>query len=518
MKQPTFNLIDQPWIPCVRLDGRVEELGLMDTLLQAHQLQGLGGDSPLVTAALYRLLLAILYRAVGPPPHDEAWEKLWRAGRWNAERIGPYLERWRDRFDLFHPEHPFYQWQGRNSKVKSVNQMLFDVASGNNATLFDHHTDIDSVYLSPQTASRVLLAVQALSPAGTGGLAPKDSANAPWATGAIFLAEGKTLFDTLAFNLMPASFWGDAFSGTNDLPVWESDDPLTPERSAPLGITDYLTWPNRSIRFIPEWHSQELVVPEAEMGSGLKLDGLLDPFKHYRIDKQRGHIPLRFSEYKALWRDSASLLRFQRTRTDVRAPRVLDWMATLLENEALPATYPYRLMALGMASNKAKIEFYREEHMPLPAEYLQDESLVDKLSVAIAQADEVRKILMRAISRLATLVISPTADAPDGRKPDKKDVNNLMGHWATERFYWAELEPAFFQLLENLPKNPDEASARWLNALIATAENAFTRTETALPDDARGLRAAVRGRGQLMGGLKKFREETSQQEVTHDSN
>ena len=262
------------------------------------------------------------------------------------------------------------------------------------------------------------------------------------------------------------------------------------------------------------------------MGSGLKLDnGLLVPFKHYKIDKKQ--IPLRFSEYKALWRDSASLLRFQRTRTDVRAPRVLDWLSTLLSNGALDSNYPYRYMALGLAAGRidsepnastGKIHFYREEHMPLPAEYLQDESLVDKLSVAIAQADEVRKILMRAISRLATLVISPTADAPDGRKPDKKDINNLMGHWATERFYWAELEPAFFQLLENLPKNPDEASARWLNALTATAENAFARTETALPDDARGLRAAVRGRGQLRGGLKKFREETSQQEVTHDSN
>jgi hypothetical protein len=172
-------------------------------------------------------------------------------------------------------------------------------------------------------------------------------------------------------------------------------------------------------------------------------------------------------------------------------------------------------MALGIASNKAKIEFYREEHMPLPASYLQDESLVEKLSQAISVAEEMKKSLMRSIFRLATLVIAPTSDAPDGRKPDKKDISNLMAHWATERYYWAELEPAFFVLLEDLPNHPDGALDRWTENLLDTAESAFVRTEASLPDDARGLRAAVRARGQLMGALKKFRESSSQPEVTH---
>jgi len=494
----------------------VVELGLRDTLLQAHQLQGLGGETPLVTAALYRLLFAVLYRAIEPPEDDQDWEKLWRVGHWDAQRISDYLERWRHRFDLFHPEHPFYQWQGRNSQTLSINLMIFDVASGNNATLFDHHTDDEKVALTPAEAARILLVVQAFSPAGTGGLAPRDSSNAPWASGIIFLAEGSTLFDTLVFNFMPVDWWDGIPVGQEDVPVWESDNPLLPNRNIPLGIADYLTWPNRSIRLTPEENGRELVIREAEIGSGLRLNpDVLDPFKHYRIDKRRGYIPLRFSEYRALWRDSASLLGFQSTQTEVRAPQELDWIATLLSYHALDDLYPYRFMALGLASNKAKIEFYREEHMPLPASYLQDKSLVEELEQAISLAEEVRKSLMRSISRLATLVIAPTADEPDGRKPDKKDVNNLIAHWAPERYYWAELEPAFFVLMETLPNHPEAAMDQWIQTLLSTAEAAFARTEASLPDDARGLRAAVRARGQLMGALKKIRESTSQPEVTH---
>ena len=33
-----FNLVDKPWIPCIRQDGQVVELSFRDTLAQAHTL------------------------------------------------------------------------------------------------------------------------------------------------------------------------------------------------------------------------------------------------------------------------------------------------------------------------------------------------------------------------------------------------------------------------------------------------------------------------------------------------
>ena len=61
----SFNLIDEPWIPCI-LDGTRVELGLRDVLAQAQQLREIRGDSPLETASLHRLLLAVLHRIFGP--------------------------------------------------------------------------------------------------------------------------------------------------------------------------------------------------------------------------------------------------------------------------------------------------------------------------------------------------------------------------------------------------------------------------------------------------------------------
>ena len=75
----TFNLIDEPWIPCTMLDGARRSLGLRETLTQAQAIRELGGDSPLEVAALHRLLLAVLHRNfdIGD---SQQWGALWESG------------------------------------------------------------------------------------------------------------------------------------------------------------------------------------------------------------------------------------------------------------------------------------------------------------------------------------------------------------------------------------------------------------------------------------------------------
>src|SRR5581483_3989392 len=106
---PSFDLIDEPWLPCVRPDGAAVELGLRQALAGAHELGELYDPSPLVTVALHRLLLAILHRAYRGPAVPAAWRAIWNAGRFDPAVIDAYLDRWRHRFDLFDPERPFYQ-------------------------------------------------------------------------------------------------------------------------------------------------------------------------------------------------------------------------------------------------------------------------------------------------------------------------------------------------------------------------------------------------------------------------
>ncbi|MFW5709700.1 MAG: type I-E CRISPR-associated protein Cse1/CasA, partial [Chloroflexota bacterium] len=115
----TFNLIDVPWILCVTGTGEQIEVGLRDLLLNAHNLKAISCETPLMTAAIMPMTLALLHRVFGP--HDEtAWKELWSAGRFPAEPLEAYFAQWYDRFDLFHPERPFYQVWDDRVQPKSV--------------------------------------------------------------------------------------------------------------------------------------------------------------------------------------------------------------------------------------------------------------------------------------------------------------------------------------------------------------------------------------------------------------
>src|SRR6266508_695503 len=95
---PSFNLLDEKWIPVVMAGGEPRELSLRDALIEADTAQELFDASPLVTAALHRLLLAVLWR-VFPQRSLAEWKALWQARRFDASRLDAYFDQWRERFD-----------------------------------------------------------------------------------------------------------------------------------------------------------------------------------------------------------------------------------------------------------------------------------------------------------------------------------------------------------------------------------------------------------------------------------
>ncbi len=270
-----FNLIDEPWLPCTRLDGSRVELGLYDTLAQAHRLHALHGETPLETAASYRLLLAVLHRVVDGPRSVKEWSKLWEAGRWDETALHAYLDRWRDRFDLFDDTHPFYQASDKRVKAKSLNSLAHQVSSGNNPTLFDHHTDEEGIALTPAQASRMLVTAQAFGLAGLSGLTQKFT-DGTCASGIVFLIQGQSLFETLALNLVRYTDRSPIVREPEDAPVWEMDDPFVPDRAVPLGYLDYLTWQNRRILLVPSESPDGTVVQQMTMAPALRLDNSVE--------------------------------------------------------------------------------------------------------------------------------------------------------------------------------------------------------------------------------------------------
>lgn len=106
-----FNLLDEPWLAVRMHDGQVRELGLLALFEQAGEISALAETSPPSLIAQYRLLLAITHRAISQAQGrwTDAERLRWYQDGLPLSAIRDYLQRWRERFWLFHPQYPFMQ-------------------------------------------------------------------------------------------------------------------------------------------------------------------------------------------------------------------------------------------------------------------------------------------------------------------------------------------------------------------------------------------------------------------------
>lgn len=511
-----FDLIDQPWLPCVTRDGTAIELGLRPALTEAHDLRELYDPSPLVTVALHRLLLAVLHRAYMGPSGMAEWREIWRAQRFDQDRIDAYLERWRHRFDLFDLKRPFFQVAfiadlADPRKQAPVAKLAQEAAAGNNATLFDHSGDDAPEPTPTAKAARDLIATQAFS-IGFGKSFPFYLSDSSMIRGYSVLAAGESLFETLTLNLLrynqnePIPWLHEV-----DPPCWEQETPANPEREGTpvAGYTDYLTWQSRQIHLIPD--GDGATVSRCQIRQRLKLAGNpRDPFKCYLQDPQKGWRPRSFRPQRALWRDSTLL--FQQLGDDSRRPDLMDWLARV-ESERrakkIVAQPNYRLRAFGLTTddgNAASVVLWRREELPLPLAVLEQPLAVGKVREAIELAEEVNRALGAATRRLAALLLAPMSDQKDARQPDsEKAVRPLGRSLEIEPRFWPLLETPFSQFLIALPEDrtidPEGdgeelifgtfALPRWSEAVRSAARRAFAEGTAGLDRSARALKAVA---------------------------
>ena len=245
-RAPAFNLLDEPWIPVRRPDGRLDEVGLLTLFRQSRDIEGLAETSPPSLVALHRLLLAVTHRAltngVGRWVTDDRV-------RWYNEGLPitalvNYLEQWRERFWLFHPTHPFMQVAAlagplpakalkrfdsafaaaappaRWLEAKPWMQIALESVSGNNPVVFDHSTDEAPQPISAGLALRHLLAYLQYAPwqpvkglCNTG-----NDLSGPIFNSASVIPLASTLHRSLMLGLAPP-----VFDMSHDLPSWERD-------------------------------------------------------------------------------------------------------------------------------------------------------------------------------------------------------------------------------------------------------------------------------------------------------
>jgi CRISPR system Cascade subunit CasA len=512
---PSFNLVDEPWIPCLFANGNAGELCLYDALARAHKIREIFDSSPLVVTALHRLLLAILHRNFGPESLTD-WKKLWEKGHWNDAPLFDYFKRWRHRFDLFHLERPFYQVpemkneEGKLIQKHPVHLLALEAAAGNNPTLFDHSYSMAPASFSPARAARYLLARQVYS-IGFGKSNPFYFKDSPLIRGFSVLTLGDSLWETLALNLVAYNAERPIPRSGEDLPSWEKETlPEPNETGNPIrGYVDYLTWQSRRVHLFPEGNPPVVRWCQVQQNLMLPEPPPLDPFKCHVPDKEKGWRPRGIIPERAVWRDSHTL--FQAADQSLRA-EVFDWAGRiwkLKKSGTLSAKATYGFLAVGIATDigkAANILLWRQERLPLPLSYLENnEDLLNELKKALTLSEDVGQILNSNMYQVAQLILSPTFNPKDkkSRKPDNNAVKNLLKTWAPDRFYFSQLEAPFRRLLVELPDDRQEDEdgdldygyrtiPAWGQVLQQAALDAFNTIAAGLGESPRTLKAVAR--------------------------
>jgi len=490
-----FCLVDERWIPCEQMDGSRTELGIGETLLCAHELRAIADSSPLVTAALHRLLLAILHRCFGPPDIG-AWIALYRAGRLDPSALMGYLGRWRRRFDLFHTEQPFYQVRGLPFDPDPVSILVTErTAWGGGVNLFEHRPRDVGSSLEPGEAARCLLAAHGFSP---GGLVkkrgePTSATAAPLNRGAIVLVRGETLFATLVLNLLvyaPDHALPIQGRGTKDAPAWERDSlPRSLRRSAeprrmPSGWIDLLTWQSRRLELRVE--AGRVVGCVRCVGEGLGDGAPRDPMLGWKMDVKRGAIPVGFDPERAFWRDSHALFQAADQAKDVERPKALDQLARADVRAVVPPDRRFALDLLGMRGNQARVLLVRAERVPVSAKLLADADLGASVRDVLASAEATASALRAALFALARHAL-----APGERNPDTEDVRGLIESLGKEAAFWSRTKRHFDSYLERLTDDEVGARSAFSLALREEARRAFDEASAAVGMSARALKGAA---------------------------
>lgn len=460
MKNPEFNLLDEPWIPVRLLDGTIADVGLLELLRRTTDIADLACELPTQSIAIQRLVLAVAYR-VATPRDTRDWVRQWEDGA-PTEQMIEYLERWRDRFYLFGDRYPFMQvadLRTAKNSVSGLEKLIADVPNGEQFFTTRHGRALACI--PPSEAARWLVHAQAYDPSGIRSGAVGDSQvkggkgypiGPSWCgyLGLVWL-KGKDLDETLVLNLIPADAAGlrGVDSSTEwGACSWEASEPETSARGdyslldpagtpRELSIPRLLTWHSRRIRLVGDSSGVTGVV----LAQGDKLAPqemrLYEPQSLWKYSTPQSkkfktdvYMPRKFKTGRALWRNLPGTLPTVTTVQGVDKQPKQEFLpsATLsfhyqLDNASIQTSYPkvMRIQAVGVTygPKEATFEDIYSDELTLSVAVMRVER--EDLSAEIDRQVRLTEEVARDVGTLAANLARAAGESGDGAGDGARD-------------------------------------------------------------------------------------------------
>lgn len=352
MTEIEFNLLDEPWIRVMTRERKIDELSLPEALIESHKYVDFAGELEPQNVAVLRLCLAVLhtvfsrYDVDGKPEKltsaamaRKRWKKLWKLGHFPETVIRQYLEQYRERFWLFHPDKPFYQVneakKGTEYTAAKLNGEISE--SGNKIRMFAIRSGEAKSQLTYAEAARWLLFINGFDDTSA---KPRQkglpSPGAGW-IGRLGIVEavGHNLFEILMLNLVFERM-GDKWN--ENKPVWEQQ-PKGAERTEipmPDNPAELLTLQSRRLLLV---RKNELVVGYYLLGGDffLKTNAFIETMTAWAPIVNKGDVeafqPKRHDPQKQMWREFGNL--FLEDEKKNQRPGVVSWVTELRRKEIL---------------------------------------------------------------------------------------------------------------------------------------------------------------------------------------
>ncbi len=511
----SFNALKEPWIPVIRQDGVLEEMGIHDCLIRAHELREIRHPAPIVEFGVYRLMEAFVLDAliVGEKRPSDIFDlkDLLQRKAFCPEEITRYEEYCGNVFDLFDAQKPFLQSVFAGDSKKPLAGLFPAIPSGTNA-LHWHHRHESALAVPPAEALRMLTTIAPFMTAGGAGLSPSiNGAPALYA-----LPVGANLFETIVLNL-PLNQDQEEGNGTV---AWRTSTPPGTSLSQATTV-EALTWRPRRIQLLPEQGEDRMVsVSKMKFEKGDSATGQwVDPNLAYRYD-DKGKTPIRLRENRPPWRDAGALVLL---REDVqgkgerkqafRRPDVVEQAFRVVQERE-----PVVLQIYGMRTDmKMKVFEWIKSVWKIPSNLGRDTRLGALVEAELQNAETGALGLRRSIRSLAPREQEPSSGDAKQKKPQgkKKKAPLKLKSVADrcEQAFWKHLEPQFPPLLDTFaalkPEAPDdphlmaETARGWRRAIERLALEQFDLAAKDLDADSDALERQVRARALLSQVLKK---------------